>query len=127
MLSSLGYWVGYHVFIERDGKYTLTRKYYEEGAHAKGFNKEYIGIGLAGHFDYEAPTKAQLDTIELVRRDFALYTQQADVPIKYHFEVGDTHCPGAYFMSNDWKLKILTDRLNWLQKILLWIKTNLQR
>lgn len=127
MLSTKGSWVGYHIFIERDGQVIPCRAYSEEGAHAKGFNKEYIGIGLAGNFDYEAPTKAQLDSIESERQRFALYTQQADVPLTYHFAVGDTHCPGAYFMSNEWKKKLLTDRLNWLQKILLWIKTKYQR
>ena len=121
MYSSLGYWVGYHVFIERNGTTIQTRKYYEEGAHTKGFNSIAIGIGLAGNFDFEAPTLEQLDAIEKVRKDFALYTRITDVPITYHFSLADTHCPGSYFNSNDWRRYILTKRLNWLKQILSWI------
>lgn len=122
MYSSLGYWVGYHVFIERDGSTTLTRKYYEEGAHTKGSNKEAIGVCFAGNFDFEAPTKQQLDALETVRRDFALYSQIPDIKPEYHFNLSDTHCPGLYFQNNDWKRFILVQRINWLKQILKWIK-----
>lgn len=57
--SSLGYWVGYHYVIERDGTVTKTRQEYEEGAHCIGMNLSSIGVCFMGHFDHELPTEAQ--------------------------------------------------------------------
>lgn len=67
MKSSLGWWVGYHYFIDKYGKVTQTRKDTEEGAHCVGYNnnpngnalKSSIGICLAGNFDATLPTFAQ--------------------------------------------------------------------
>lgn len=74
MKSSLGYWVGYHYFIDKAGKVTQTRKDAEEGAHCVGYNNtaydKYnhpdrlsIGICLAGNFDATRPTAAQTDAL----------------------------------------------------------------
>lgn len=122
MYSSLGYWVGYHIFIEKDGEITKTRAYFEEGAHTKGHNKEAIGICLAGNFDLEAPTLAQLNSLTLIHDELKIYHKTDDFPLKYHFNFSDTHCPGHYFQGNEWKKKIIQDNLNFLQKILLWIQ-----
>lgn len=59
MLSSLGYYVGYHYFIEKDGKVYQSRKDDEEGAHTIGKNTSSIGICLSGNFDATLPTEAQ--------------------------------------------------------------------
>lgn len=59
MLSSLGYWVGYHYYIEKDGKVYQARSDNEEGAHARGYNSHSLGICLAGNFDATDPTEAQ--------------------------------------------------------------------
>lgn len=58
-LSSLGYYVGYHWVIERDGTIARTRNDNEVGAHTVGQNDKSIGIFLAGNFDVELPTRAQ--------------------------------------------------------------------
>ena len=44
--SSLGYYCGYTIFIDRGGKVTQARRDNEEGAHTKGYNRRTIGIGL---------------------------------------------------------------------------------
>jgi len=62
-LSSLGFHVGYHFWIERDGTLIQTRAPNEEGAHCVGHNLSSIGIGLAGNFDVEHPTPAQIDIL----------------------------------------------------------------
>ena len=62
-LSSLGFYVGYHYWIERDGAVTQTRKDTEEGAHCVGHNLSSIGIGLAGNFDKEVPSTEQAGTL----------------------------------------------------------------
>ncbi len=59
-LSSLGFYVGYHRLIERDGTTRTARKDEEEGAHTIGQNRSSIGICLAGNFDIEDPTPEQI-------------------------------------------------------------------
>ncbi len=43
--------VGYHFFIKRDGKLQEGRKLHETGAHVRGYNRQSIGICLAGGVD----------------------------------------------------------------------------
>jgi len=59
MISSLGYYVGYHYYISKDGTVKQARKDTDEGAHTIGKNSESIGICLAGNFDATLPTEAQ--------------------------------------------------------------------
>jgi hypothetical protein len=59
-LSSLGFYVGYHFWIERDGTVRQARKEDEIGAHTLGQNYTALGIGLAGNFDKEMPTDEQV-------------------------------------------------------------------
>lgn len=62
-LSTLGFHVGYHYWIERDGSLIQARAEGDEGAHTVGQNFSSIGIGLAGNFDEELPTPAQRTTL----------------------------------------------------------------
>ncbi len=95
-ISTLGFHVGYHFFIERDGKVTRTRNDSDEGAHTLGgWNIKSIGICLAGNFDVEHPTEAQL-------------TSLIDLHDRYGYRVllhreADTNrtCPGINF-TTDW-------------------------
>ena len=61
--SSLGFFVGYHFWIERNGLLRQARSETEIGAHAQGQNYTALGIGLAGNFDKEMPTKEQIATL----------------------------------------------------------------
>lgn len=63
MKSSLGFWVGYHFYIAKNGIITQTRAYTDEGAHTKGQNSQSIGICLAGNFDATLPTEAQIKSL----------------------------------------------------------------
>jgi len=74
MKSSLGWYIGYHYFIDSFGKVTQTRIDTEEGAHCKGYNntaydKIYhpetlsVGICLVGNFDSVLPTEAQISSL----------------------------------------------------------------
>lgn len=64
MKSSLGYYCGYQYYIEKDGKIYKAREDDEEGAHTVGYNKQSIGICLAGNFDATMPTPAQIATLK---------------------------------------------------------------
>lgn len=98
MKSSLGYWVGYHYFIDKAGKVTQTRDDMEEGAHCVGFNNTNydkakhpenlsIGICLAGNFDATLPTEAQKKSLaSLLNQKCRKYGITADkiVPHRAH-------------------------------------------
>jgi len=62
--SSLGYWIGYTYFLERNGKVIQTRTDTEQQAHVQGYNSDSIGIGVAGNHDYERPTQLQLSAVK---------------------------------------------------------------
>ncbi len=63
MKSSLGFYVGYHYYIAKDGKVTQARADSDEGAHTVGYNSSSIGICLAGNFDAKDPTPAQVASL----------------------------------------------------------------
>ena len=88
--SVLGWYVGYHWIIERDGTKTKTRDDYEDGVHTIGWNNKSIAICLAGNFDIEAPTVQQLATLRDLIGAYKL-------PYSFHRENQEGRtCPGRY-------------------------------
>ena len=53
--SSLGFFCGYHYWIEDNGRIVQARRNNEEGCHTKEneMNFKSIGIGIEGNFDVE--------------------------------------------------------------------------
>jgi len=73
--SSLGHYIGYHYFIDKNGKVTQGRADTEEGAHTKGMNLKSIGVALAGNFDATLPTAEQTEALtELLKELSIKYT-----------------------------------------------------
>lgn len=75
-ISSLGYYVGYHYMIEKDGTLIQARKDMDNGAHTSQQNMNFtsLGICLTGNFDKELPTDAQYKTLyELLKKKQAEY------------------------------------------------------
>lgn len=68
-VSRRGFYVGYHLWIERDGTVRHPRDFDEEGAHTVGQNLSSIGIGLAGNFDTELPTREQVAALGIMLSD----------------------------------------------------------
>ena len=64
MLSSLGYYVGYHYIITKDGTITQCRKDDEESAATIGHNKDSLNVMLCGNFDIQLPTTAQIEALK---------------------------------------------------------------
>ena len=62
--SSLGYYCGYHIYIDRQGNMTKARNLTEEGAHTKYWNSKAVGICLMGNFVYDKPTEQQLTVLK---------------------------------------------------------------
>lgn len=93
--SSLGWYVGYHYYIDKKGFVTQTRKDTEEGAHCVGWNnapgqladRASIGICLAGNFDATLPTDTQITALKgLLKQKVAQYgiTPDRIVPHRAH-------------------------------------------
>lgn len=61
--SSLGFYCGYHYYIENDGIVIQARADEDEGAHTIGLNSQSLGICLAGNFDFSLPTPAQVEAL----------------------------------------------------------------
>jgi len=59
--SSLGFYVGYHAMVEKDGRIIITRKDGDVGAHTSQdmMNWKSVAICFTGNFDMEEPTIEQ--------------------------------------------------------------------
>lgn len=92
--SSLGYFIGYQYYIDKQGKIYQGRADNEEGAHAIGYNKNSVGICLQGNFMLTNPTNEQkASLIALVSRLMTSYDISKE-KIKGHRDVSNTLCPG---------------------------------
>jgi hypothetical protein len=121
--SSLGYHVGYHYFINKDGKVTQTREHYEEGAHCIGMNKSSIGVCFAGNFDVTKPTTKQL--VSWMRLYSKIEREFPNIPTYPHRKYATKSCHGNllsddYFVMNQKKQSMLTTI-----EMLLWKITSL--
>ena len=125
--SSLGYYIGYHVLIERDGIVRYPRAISDEGAHCKGQNFTSIGIALAGNFDAEHPSAKQVDKLGItITRLMKLYK----IPITRiypHRRFRPTSCYGK-LLSDKWAaLTVIRHELNVIRKIILCLQILIMR
>ena len=98
--SSLGWFVGYHIFIERDGDYVTCRTDTDEGAHTKGMNFSSLGICMAGNTDLTPPTQAQVATLRKLINEKA---QRYGIPkerVVPHRRFTQTTCYGRTLADN---------------------------
>lgn len=109
--SELGYFVGYHYFIEKNGIVIQTRLEDEVGMHTKNNNYTSIGIALAGNFDYEQPTANQQITLcKILEYLTKKYTISLD-RIYLHRQLNQTACPGSN-IPNNWVPHLITAYFN---------------
>lgn len=103
-LSSLGFAIGYHYFISKEGKVTQGRMIADEGAHCVGYNLQSIGICLAGNFDLTFPTELQVKALTSL-----LVRLKVDypVPILPHRAKAAKSCYGRN-LSDTWASDLLT-------------------
>lgn len=90
--SSMGYWVGYHYFISKNGVITQTREHSEEGAHVIGMNTKSIGVCFAGNFDLTVPTKEQMSAWYKLYGN--LLQEYPDIPTYPHRKYATKTCHG---------------------------------
>lgn len=124
-VSSLGFFVGYHYWIELDGTLIQAREEHEKGAHTVGENWRSIGIGLAGNFDAEDPSKEQIATLgPLIARLCGRYQIPATA-IYPHRKFTAKTCYGARLKDNWAAIVYLEHELARLKKTLKAIKPSL--
>lgn len=91
--------IGYHYVIEVKGKLLAGRPEYWQGAHAKGHNKDSIGICLIGTDKFNVDQMSILQN--LTRKLLAKYPEAKVIG---HNEVSDKLCPG--FDVQKWLVKV---------------------
>jgi hypothetical protein len=97
--SSLGYYGAYHIFIEPDGTEFRYREDFEVGAHTVGYNDRSLAVCLAGNFDIEMPTDAQIQTLRArLEKWEGLYPS---LPICPHRKFANKTCYGS-LLSDGW-------------------------
>jgi len=106
--SSLGFWCGYHYFIEYSGRVYQARQDNEEGAHCVGktpryWNRNSIGICLQGNTEKEQATEFQLrelaKLLDKKKEEYGI----TDKEIYGHREIQNTLCPGRHLWK--WLIK----------------------
>jgi hypothetical protein len=124
--SSIGFYIGYHYFIDKLGGLSQGRDDLEEGAHCIGLNTQSIGICLAGNFDRfkqmenSQPTEAQKETL---RKLLKILMDRYKIPAKRiapHRYFANKTCYGRN-LPKDWArdLVIESEREKLKQRISL--------
>lgn len=118
--SSLGYWVGYHYVIEKDGKVTQTRQDNEEGAHVIGMNSKSIGVCFAGNFDVTYPTEAQMQAWYNLYGE--LLKKYPNIPTYPHRKYATKTCHGRLLKDEhfavNYQIFTLTQRVDQLRALM---------
>lgn len=81
--------IGYHWVVLEDGTIQAGRPEYWRGAHARGNNKNSIGVCLIGRDEF---TSAQLSALVDLSRDICSRYPQAKLVNHYDLDPGKT-CP----------------------------------
>lgn len=103
--------IGYNYIIERDGRIYEGRGL-KVGAHAKGNNKDSIGIALVGNFDEDIPGDIQMKPLIELCIDF-MYEYDIEVnKVIGHRELDGVtkSCPGNLFDMNKFR-EVLLDEI----------------
>ncbi len=96
--------IGYHKVIEGSGDLKDGRPESMVGAHAKGANKDALGVCVVGDFEKESPTTAQIDALVELLVAWCVDHKINETAVYGHFEVPggttSTKCPGKHMKTN---------------------------
>lgn len=84
--------IGYHYYITRAGEICPGRAVLTVGAHAKGHNKNTIGICLEGDFRKDEPTDKQIEALILTVK-ILMRTIPTIKTVYNHRDLCKTLCP----------------------------------
>jgi len=133
--SSLGFYCGYHLVLDKMGRIVRARADSDIGAHTIGWNKKSIAVALQGNFDKGVPTPLQLVALRGIIREYAL-------PYMFHKEAQENRtCAGFYFtkdmigdtyldiykisLEDEKKKEELLQRIGYLKKLIWEMKAKL--
>ena len=120
-ISSMGYYVGYHWVVERDGTVKQAREENEIGAHDTGENLNSIGICLAGDFNVHTPTLEQTAAAARLLGEIRARWSIPITRIEPHRWDDQTDCPGRLLGDNWLTEQYLQREVNGIAKAFLWI------
>lgn len=84
--------IGYHKVIRRDGTIENGRDTHLIGAHARGKNRDSLGICLEGNFFHQYPTFEQMNACARIYHDFCrAYSRR--LKVEFHRAIMNP-CPG---------------------------------
>ena len=113
--SSLGYFGGYHILIEKDGTMFRYRRDDEFGAHDKDENINSLGVCLVGNFSIEKPTEKQEKMLIFCLDEwFRLYNLTLS-NVEPHRKNDATECPGL-LLADDWVMSLYEKRIKNIMK-----------
>lgn len=120
-LSSLGFYIGYHLVIESNGVVRRARVDTERDCDAIGQNFNSLSVCLVGNFNKKVPTLEQEKSLAIVLRDWIIKWKLKDDIIFPHRKFNKTDCYGKN-LSDNWArlvyLKSELERLNLILKLL---------
>lgn len=102
----MGYYGGYTILIEPDGREYRYREDLEEGCHTKGKNVDSLGVALSGNFDIENPTDKQIVTLKKRLRKWTGKYNIAYELIDPHRAVAAKTCYGS-MLPDEWAKNLL--------------------
>lgn len=116
--SLLGYYCGYHYFIEKTGQVWKAKNDDEIGAHTVGYNDKSIGICLAGNFDLEKPSQTQENALQRLLQEKVDVYHIPYENIVPHRKFSPKSCYGRN-LSDDWARNLLIQqkRINILRAL----------
>jgi len=107
--SSLGWYIGYQYVIYGSGEKRQYRREDEAGAHTsqQSMNYKSVGICLAGNFDTELPTQAQVATLTaLIKELSAKYKIKPENTYPHRKFATYKSCYGSR-LADDWARSLL--------------------
>lgn len=104
-LSELGFYVGYHYVIEKDGELRTARRENEVGCHTIGENERSIGICLVGNFNVSEPTPEQIGTLGDMLTSLCARYSLTEADIFPHRKFANKDCYGTKLGYN-WAAKV---------------------
>lgn len=110
---------GYHFFISSSGNLIPDRPIDDWGCQVKNWNDRSIGICLAGNFNFENPTQAQIDALKdilvkiVVKYNLKYWNIYGHRDIKrlFIFNTTATACPGDNLYSKLKELRLYVKKV----------------
>ena len=102
--------IGYHFVIELDGTVKAGRPLRRAGAHAKGLNKNSIGICYIGGVDINGKpkdTRTAAQKAALYKKTAELMNRFPEATVHGHNEFAKKACP-SFDAKADWMAHVLT-------------------